>query len=274
MTELRAKRSEVGSQKTEDRRQKTKFCYLLSVACCLFSVLCCSAYADKIYLKDGKVYEGKLLGKSQKRFLFSVNVEGETFQMSFFPGDVKNLELGKNTVEEQIPYLKEVETTKISVQEEQPKTYEMSLYKEGQKDAQMPAFSVKEVKSVLNNEEAEYYQHFNETLNKYIDKFSAIQNIYMNLTTATREDFAGAKQYMDELYFELNNFFVPGAFKKSHMAYLESVKANFLAFQALEQGVLDEAAKQIKIADESKLRSVNAIKEIFKARHENQPPQK
>jgi hypothetical protein len=235
---------------------------------------CSSTYADKIYLKDGKVYEGKLLGKSQKRFLFSVEVEGETFQMSFFPGDVQKIELGKNTVEEQIPYLKEVESTKISVQEGQPKTYEMSLYKEGPKEAQIPAFSDKEVRSVLNKEEAEYYQHFNEILNKYIDKFSAIQNILMNLTTATREDFAGAKQYMDELYFELNNLFVPAAFKKSHMSYLESVKANFLVFQALEQGALDEAAKQIKIVEDSKLRAVNAIKELFKSRHENQPPKK
>jgi len=203
--------------------------------------------ADKIYLKNGKIYEGKLIGKSEKRFLFSVNADGVTFQMSFFPDEVEKIELDKDSMEKQIPYLKEVETLKVQVKEEEKeksKTYELSLFKESAVGKlEMPTFSEAELKKILKQDEAEYYERFNEILKRYMDKFAAIQDIYMNLTTATKEEFGSAKSYMDELYFELNNLFVPEAFHKSHVSYLESVKANFLAFTALEQGMLDEAAE-------------------------------
>ena len=139
----------------------------------------------------------------------------------------------------------------------------MSLYKESQGKKADPTFSEQELRKTLSREESEYYQRFNEILKKYVDKFSAIQNIYMNLTTATREDFEAAKQYMDELYFELNNLFVPETFKKSHVSYLQSVKSSYLAFNALGQGMLDEAAKQIKISEDSKQRSMEEIRDII-----------
>jgi hypothetical protein len=258
---------------TEDRRSKNSFFILFYLLTSIFYLLgfSGSAYADKVYLKDGKNYEGKLIGKSERRFLFSMNVGGETFQMSFFPEDVEKIELDKDTVEAQIPYLKEVESLKVKVDEGKTKTYQLSLYKESQSNiGNAPTFSEKELKSTLNKEEGEYYTKFNDILKRYVDKLQVVQNIYMNLTTATRDDFAQAKQYMDELYFELNNIIVPEAFKKSHTSYLESLKAGFLAFRALEQGMLDEASAQIKVSEESKQRSMSEFRQVIVARNPTQ----
>ncbi|MEK7849794.1 MAG: hypothetical protein AAB213_03110 [Candidatus Omnitrophota bacterium] len=237
----------------------------LTIVAALLSVASCSlAYADKIYLKNGKSYDGRLVGKSERRYLFALDIgSGDSVQVSFFTEDVEKIELGKDTVESQIPYLKEVESLRVEVNESGPKVYEISLYKESQGKKADPTFSEQELRKSLSREESEYYQRFNEILKKYVDKFSAIQNIYMNLTTATREDFESAKQYMDELYFELNNLFVPETFKKSHISYLQSVKASYLAFNALGQGMLDEAAKQIKISEDSKQRCMEEIREII-----------
>ena len=236
---------------------------LTIVAVLLFSACCSLAYADKIYLKSGKSYEGRLVGKSDRRYLFGLDTGGEEYiQVSFFTEDVEKIELGKDTVEAQIPILKELESVKVGGNQSDSKVYELSLYKESQGNKTDPAFSEKELRESLSREESEYYQRFNEILKKYVDKFSAVQNIYMNLTTATREDFEAGKQYMDELYFELNNLFVPETFKKSHISYLQSVKASYLAFNALGQGMLDEAAKQIKTSEDSKQRSIEEIRDI------------
>lgn len=233
------------------------FCFVCAYS---FAPFC---HADKIYLKNGKVYEGKLVGKSEKRFLFSVDIEGEKFPMSFFPEDVEKLELDKDSVESQIPYLKDIETLKVKVTEDKPRIYEMSLYQEGQFQADASGFSENDLKKALSEEEIEYYEKFNVILKRYIDKFSMIQNIYAEMTTATRDDFIEAKQYMDELYFELNNIFVPKAFKKSHGMYLASVKASYLAFNALENRMLDEASKQIKFSEESKQRSMQEFRQVI-----------
>ncbi|MFH0940535.1 MAG: hypothetical protein V1840_01610 [Candidatus Omnitrophota bacterium] len=258
-------------QKMDDRGQKNLFpvfCFLFFIFCFLLSVLCpLNSYADKIYLKNGKNYDGRLVGKSERRYLFALDTgPGESVQISFFTEDVEKIELGKDTVESQIPYLKEVESLRVEVNKNDPKVYELSLYKESQGKKAEPTFSEQELRKSLSREESEYYQRFNEILKKYVDKFSAVQNIYMNLTTATREDFEAAKQYMDELYFELNNLFVPETFKKSHISYLQSVKASYLAFNALGQGMLDEAAKQIKISEDSKQRCMEEIREIISKR--------
>lgn len=221
------------------------------------------ACADKIYLKDGKVYEGKLLGKSPVRYLFSVNFEGESAEMSFFLEDVNKLELGKDTVEEQIPYLKEVESLQVEVKEQQPKTYEFSLYGKNQGPVGQPVLPESELKKKLTKNEYEYYQRFNDILKRYADKYAAIQHIYLNLTTANRDDYISAKQYMDELYFELNKLFVPEIFKKAHITYLESVRATFLGFDALEHGKLDEAAKQIKQSEDSKQNAISEFREVI-----------
>lgn len=230
----------------------------------LFMAGCPLACADKIYLKDGKSYDGRLVGKSERRYLFALDTGGgESIKVSFFTEDVEKIELGKDTVESQIPYLKDVESLRVDVNKNDSKVYELSLYKESQGKKAEPTFSEQELRKSLSREESEYYQRFNEILKKYVDKFSAVQNIYMNLTTATREDFEAGKQYMDELYFELNNLFVPETFKKSHISYLQSVKASYLAFNALGQGMLDEAAKQIKISEDSKQRCMEEIREII-----------
>ena len=229
--------------------------------------------ADKIYLKNGKVYDGKLIGRSERRFLFSVDADGVIFQMSFFPEDVKKIELGKDTVESQIPYLKDVETMKVEVnKEDNPKTYELSLYNKNPGMAGQEVFSDVELKKALDKDEYEYYHRFNDIIKRYADKFAAIQNIYMNLTTASDEDFASAKQYMDELYFELNNIFVPEAFKESHVDYLASVKGSFLAFNALQRRMLDEASKQIKISEDSKQKSMDEFRKVILAKKAALPP--
>lgn len=219
--------------------------------------------ADKIYLKNGKAYEGKLVGKSEKRFLFSVDLEGGKIPMSFFPEDVEKLELDKDSMESQIPYLRDIETLKVKVTQENPKVYEMSLYKESQFQTDGSSFSEKELNKALSPEEMEYYEKFNNVLKRYIDKFSMIQNMYTNMTTATREDFEEAKHYMDELYFELNNIFVPAVFKKSHAMYLASVKASYLAFNALENAMLDEASKQIKYSEDTKQQSMVEFRNVI-----------
>ena len=71
---------------------------------------------------------------------------------------------------------------------------------------------------------------------------------------------------MDELYFELNNIFVPEVFKRSHASYLESVKAGYLTFNALLNGLLDEASKQIKISEDTKQRSMLEFREAIISR--------
>lgn len=234
----------------------------------LFSVNCPLSYADKIYLKDGKSYEGKLIGRSHKRYLFSVDADGEYFRMSFFPDSVEKIELDKDTVEEQIPYLKEVEDFSVDAKDDKSKAYQISLYKGGSQagDADSSKFSLKELKGRLDKQENEYYAKFNGILDRYVDKSQFIQNLYLNLTVATREDFARARQYMDELYFELNNIFVPDAFKRSHAFYLEYVKASYLTFQALLSGMLDEASKQIKISEEAKERSALEFRDVITSR--------
>lgn len=224
------------------------------------------SFADKIYLKNGKVYDGKLLGKSEKRFLFAVDAGGESFSMSFFPEEVVKLELDKDSVEAQIPYLKDIETLKVKITEDNPKIYEMSLYKESQLQKDNSTFSESELKKTLSTEEAEYYDKFNAILKRYIDKLSFVQNIYANMTVATREDYQEANKYLDELYFELNNIFVPEIFKKSHMLYLASVKASYLAFNALDNRLLDEASKQIKFSEEAKKRSMSEFRQVILGR--------
>lgn len=241
----------------------------------LFLMASSLAFADKIYLKNSKNYEGKLIGRSDRRYLFSVNISGEIFEMSFFPEDVEKIELDKESMEKQTPYLKEVETFKVPVKEDQEdnksKVYQLSLFKEGEGALGTPAVTEKEIKSFLNKEEAQYYQRFNDILARYVDKLAAVQNTFQNLTAATKDDFSAAMQYMDELYFELNNITVPEAFKKSHTLYLESIKANFLTFRALGQGLLDEAAKQMKIAEEDKQNATSEFREIIVSRKSSGP---
>ena len=241
----------------------------------LFLMASSLVFADKIYLKSGKSYEGKLIGKSDRRYLFSVNASGETFEMSFFPEDVEKIELDKESMEKQTPYLKEVETFKVPVKEDQEdnksRVYQLSLFKESEGASGALAFTEKEMKSFLNKEETEYYQRFNDILKRYVDKLAAVQNTYQNLTTATKDDFSAAMQYMDELYFELNNIVVPEAFKKSHTLYLASIKANFLTFRALGQGLLDEAAKQMKISEEDKQNAMLEFRNIIVSRKSSEP---
>src|SRR5512135_2808211 len=101
-----------GSRKSEDGRRKAQI--LITFALSLF--LASSAWADRITLKDGKVYEGKILGKSDRRYLFSLSVDGDAFPISFFIDQVEKVEMSQDTVEKQIPYLKEVDILKVPIE--------------------------------------------------------------------------------------------------------------------------------------------------------------
>lgn len=241
----------------------------LFLALAVFSgVLTADVFADRIYLKDGKVYEGKLIGQNDQRYLFSVLLGEEYIRMSFFPEDIERLERDKETVQTTLPYLKDVESFKISFNEDQPKVYEATLYKESQEKAGDSSFLEGELQGALSEKESEYYRKFNHVLKKHIDHFSYIQNLYINLTTATREDYAQAKQYLDQIYFELNNMKAPEIFQRTHGLYLESVKAGFMVFSALERGLLEEASRQIKISEETKQQSMLEFRNIIMERGE------
>lgn len=254
-------------------KKEGKFCFWFFVprpsSCILllfFLLHPSTAHADKIYLKDGKVYEGRLVGKSEKRFLFSVDMSGTSLEMSFFPENVEKIELGKETVESQIPYLKDVESTKVGTKERAEKTYELSLYKEPGRAPQVEVFTENELKLIFTKDEFEYYQKFNDILVRYTDKFSFIQNVYLNLTTATKEDFVRAKDYMDGLYFELNSLSAPDIFRRPHAAYLEAIKASYLSFDALAQGLLEEAAKQNRLSEDGKQGAMSAFRDAIFAK--------
>lgn len=241
-----------------------KKCFSRFILILFFIVLAPSfCLADKIYLKDGKVYEGKVLGRSDRRYVFSLDAGGESLPISFFLEDIAKVELGKDSVDKQIPYLKEVESTEMAGDKQKSKVYELSLYKKDQAPSAEAPFSTADLAKLLSKQEYEYYQNYNDVLNRYADKIVLIQDIYANLTTATKQDFANAKGDMEDLYFELNSLAVPEIFKKSHVSYLESVKATYMAFGALEQGMLEEASKQIKISEESRQRSVSEFREVI-----------
>lgn len=231
-------------------------------------VFAATAYADKITLKTGKVYEGKVTGKSDRRYLFSLNIDGDFFPISFFIDQVEKVELSKDTVEAQIPYLKDVESMKVPVRQETSKIYEFSLYNKDQNQAMAAdlPFTEADVRNLLNKEELAYYDRYNQVLGRYADKLVEVQDIYANLLSATRADFTRVRQSMDELYFELNDIPAPPAFKAYHASYLESVKAMYLAFNALDRGQLDAASRQTKISEESKARSIDLFRKLIESR--------
>ncbi len=226
----------------------------------IFSASAC--WADTLYLKNGKVYEGKVTGKSYKRYVFVVDLAGEKIPLSFFIDEVEKVDLSKDSAEAQIPFLKEVETFQVPVSQDKTKVYESSVYKD-EKLTVAESMSDPQIRQKLAPEEFEYYQRYNEIVKRYTDQLVAIQNIYLDLTNATKEEFAVAKKDMDEFYFDLNSLFVPGAFQESHKTYLESVKATYLVFNALEQGALEEASRQMKLADEKKERALGLFRKIL-----------
>ncbi len=240
------------------------------------------AFADKIYLKDGKMYEGKLIGRSDRRYLFAIDVDGTPIQMSFFPEDVEKIDMGKNTREEQVPYLNEVESLKVNVKEDDPKVYELSLFNEASQEGAAAeggfSFSEKDLIGALTEEEAEYYFKFNQVLARYTDKLAAVQVIYLNIAQASRDDLATAQKCYDDMYFDLNHFPVPDSFKRPHQAYLDSVKAAFLAYGALGERQLDEALQQFKVSEDAKAASLAFFRSVITAKAEqvlrvrNEPP--
>ncbi|MFA5039865.1 MAG: hypothetical protein WC732_09345 [Candidatus Omnitrophota bacterium] len=222
--------------------------------------------ADKITLKDGRVYEGKVLGKSDRRYLFSLVIDGEALPLSFFLEDVEKIELDKQSVDRQIPYLKEVESLKVPVtkEQEQGTVYEFSMYKKGQQqEGDQEFFTKEEIRGILDKEEFEYYENFTKTTNRHADKLIAIDSLYQNLPTATPEDFAAVRKSLDQIYFELNRLVAPAIFKESHQSYLQFIQATYMVFGALDRGLLDEASRQIKDAEQAKRRSLMAFRKAI-----------
>ncbi|QAT17714.1 hypothetical protein BU251_08270 [Candidatus Velamenicoccus archaeovorus] len=240
--------------------------------CLLFAFL--AQAADKIILKNGKVYEGRILGKSDRRYLFALDTGGTTMQLSFFLDDVDKVELDKQTVDRQIPYLKEVESLKVPVSEGNETVYEMSMYKKGQLEGDQQFFTMAEIKEILTKEEFDYYKKFLDITTRYADRLIAIDNLYQNLPTATRDDFANARQSLDLVYSELNALTVPPLFKQGHEAYLAYLKATYMVFGALERGLLDEASSQMKAAEQAKQQSLMSFRQVIMQKKNKALPQK
>lgn len=250
-----------------------KACVVIAAAGCLLFASRGQA-ADKITLKNGKVYEGRILGKSDRRYLFAIDTGGTTMEISFFLEDVEKVELDKQSVDRQIPYLKEVESLKVPVDQGHETVYEMSIYKKGQQEGNQQFFAMAEIKESLSKEEFEYYEKFLDVTTRYADRLVGIDNLYQNLPTATRDDFSGARQSLYLVYSELNGLPVPALFKQGHEAYLVYLKATYMVFDALERGLLDEASSQMKAAEQAKRYSLLSFRQAIMQRKGEAFPEK
>jgi len=237
----------------------------IAAAGCLFFAFLAQA-ADKITLKNGKVYEGRILGKSDRRYLFALDTGGTTMQISFFLEDVDKVELDKQSVDRQIPYLKEVESLKVLGGEGNETGYEMSIYKKGQLEGDQQFFTMAEIRGIMSKEEFGYYEKFLDITTRYADRLVGIDNLYQNLPTATREDFAGARQSLDLVYSELNALTVPPLFKQGHEAYLAFLKETYMVFGALDRGLLDEASSHMRAAEQAKRQSLLSFRQAIMQR--------
>ncbi len=240
---------------------------------CLLFVFAAQA-EDKITLKNGKVYEGRILGKSDRRYLFAIDAAGTTMQLSFFLEDVDKVELDKKTVDRQIPYLKEVESFKVPVAQGNETVYEMSMYKKGQLEGDQQFFTMAEIQEILSKEEFAYYEKFLEITTRYADRLVAIDNLYQNLPTATREDFAAVRQSLDLVYSELNALTVPPLFKQGHEAYLAFLKETYMVFGALDRGLLEEASAHMRAAEQAKRQSLLSFRQAILQRKNESFPEK
>jgi hypothetical protein len=229
------------------------------------------AYADKITMKDGKVYEGRITGKSDRRYVMALDAGGEEVSVSIFTDEVDKVEMGRESVKRQIPYLKEVE--KVKVKTGGSRIYEMSLdRKTGASQGTDPtAITHDAALKSLDDKERAYYEKFDAILKRHEEDFVYIEQLYADLPKATPEDFVQAKQLMDQVYFEVNALEVPTAFKPAHMLFLNSVKATFLAFGALEKGLLEEAQQRINESVQGKLLAAEARRELLEVRREKIP---
>lgn len=244
------------------RRIRPKFGSLVIVVLLVAS----PCLADTLYLKNGKVYEGKVMGKSHRRYLFAVEMDGDQIPLSFFVEEVDRVDLGKASAEAQIPFLKEIESFQAPVGQDKSKVYEVSVYNKDEKLTLQESVYDPLIRQKLMPEEFEYYQRYHEIVKRYTDQLVAIENIYLDMTNATKEEFSSAKKDMDEFYFDLNSLVVPEVFVAPHKTYLESVKATYLVFNALEQGMLEEASRQMKLAEESKERALAEFRKILTER--------
>ena len=225
------------------------------------------ARADKIFLKNGKVYEGKVVGKSDRRYLFVVKAAGEEMPLSFYIEEVDRVDMEKDSVERQIPYLKEVGGVTFNVGGSK-KGYALDLYKKEQKGSFGASdwYSLAEIQEVLNKEEFAYYQQFGEITSRYAPKFIIVDTMYADLSQANTDDFELAKTYMHDLYYELSHLTVPPAFRTSHDTYLEAVRATSLSFDALEKGVLEEATRLTQVSQENRVSGMTLFRQVVQSR--------
>ena len=226
---------------------------------------------DRIHLKDGTVFDGKIVGKSTKRYLLGVDMGGKKIYMSFFMDEIQKVELDEETAKAQIPFLKEVENFHVSSGTGKD-FYEMTLFKDDQSESvRQEGAADRTVRFDFDEQEAVYHERFGQIQKRYARKFAVIQDIYANLTTSTKDDFLRAKSYMEGLVFELENTPVPEAFKKCHALYLLSAKAGYQAFDALEQRRLDEAAAQTTISEDNRTRAMQEFRRVVLSRQVQSP---
>ncbi len=248
---------------------KTRFRITVLLICCAGILFGAAppARADKIFLKNGKVYEGTVVGKSGWRYLFAVKVGDEEMRLSFFVEEVDHVDMEKDSAQRQIPFLKEVEKVKFDLGKQQS-GYEISLYRKEQKGVFDATrwYSLKEIQEILDKEEFAYYQAFGEITQRYASKFVVIDTMYADLSVVTRDDFGLAKTYMHDLYYELNDLKVPSAFRRSYEIYKEAVRATFLSFDALDKRALEEAVRQTQVSQENRAEGMKLFREVVQGR--------
>jgi hypothetical protein len=152
--------------------------------------------------------------------------------------------------------------------------YEMSMYKKGQLEGDQQFFTMAEIQEILSKEEFAYYEKFLEITTRYADRLVAIDNLYQNLPTATREDFAAVRQSLDLVYSELNALTVPPLFKQGHEAYLAFLKETYMVFGALDRGLLEEASAHMRAAEQAKRQSLLSFRQAILQRKNESFPEK
>ncbi|MGE5280160.1 MAG: hypothetical protein ACM3L6_05420 [Deltaproteobacteria bacterium] len=226
------------------------------------------AAADKIFLKNGKVYEGTVVGKSDRRYLFAVKAGDEQIRLSFFTDEVERVDMEKPTAERQMPYLQDVKKAEFGDKKEG--AYEISLYNKEQKGAfdTTDWYTVDEIRDVLTEKEFAYYQAFNELVNRYAPSFVVIDTMFGDLSQATKEDFERARDSMGDLAGELGALSVPPAFRRPHEAYVNAAQATARVFEALEAGRLEEAGRLAQASQEGRIAAMNLFRQLVQGRRQ------
>jgi len=247
---------------------KRSLCCVILFACGTLFLGASRALADKIFLKNGKVYEGKVVGKSDQRYLFAIQTGGKSLRLSFFTDEVDRVDMEKDSVQRQIPFLKEVKDVSFNVPGRE-RAYEISLYNKEQQKSAFEAtdwYTSAAIKEVLTEDEYAYYEAFGDIAKRFATKFVVVDTMYADLSVVTRDDFETAKVYMVDLYEELAALKAPPAFRESLDVYMTAVKATAMSFDALGARNLETASQQAQISQEYRVKGMKMFSQAVQVR--------